>query len=160
MAKRKYSSIVASVCLLLSTACSSSPTAPATTLPKPAPVVREVSYDINIPSLTLAATLTRTYPNGVRMAPLSAQRQWDFTAAYGGSPNVYYGETAPAPCQYLWTGIVVAPLRVSAMDTFTAQDWPGLWEPGFTYAWVGRFTYSAVGVAAPAGSGAPCVPKQ
>lgn len=113
----------------------------------PTPVVErqaEVDYDINVPSPQLAASLRFQYPNGVHVSPLDAQRQWDYTAAYGGSPNVYYGETAPA-CEYLGVGIVVAPHAVAGLATFHAGDWPGLgWEPGVTYVWVGRFVYAAI----------------
>ena len=119
-----------------------SPTAP-TEAPKPA--VRTVDYAINVPTVELARTYIATFPDGVRVAPYTAQRQWDYTGAYGGSPNVYYGETAPH-CEYLWVGIVVAPLHVATMDQFTSADWPGVMEPGLTYAWVGHFVHTPAAV--------------
>ena len=110
--------------------------------PSPTPEhVSEVDYDINIPSVSTAMALKFSYPNGVHLSPLDAQRQWDYTAAYGGSPNVYYGETAPA-CEYQGVGIVVAPHSVAGLATFHAADWPGLgWLPNVLYVWVGRFVY-------------------
>lgn len=142
MANGKYSLVVCLFVTLLSACSSSAPTGP-TLLPKPAPAIREIGFDINIPDLFVLASLKRTYPDGVRMSPVAAQRQFDYTAAYKGSPNVYYGEIAPH-CEYIYVGIVVAPLHVATLDTFTASDWPGVLEAGFTYAWVGRFTYTAI----------------
>lgn len=137
--------IVASVLLPLTIACSSpaAPTSPTTTLPPPAPALRELAYDINIPDVALTLSLARTYPNGVRMAPIAAQARWDYTAAYGGSPNVYFGEVGPKCQTYFGTGIVIAPLGVASQAVFTSAEW-NVVEPGFTYAWVGRFTYARV----------------
>lgn len=138
---RRMASIVA-VLALAASACGVSksnilaPSAPITV------ALREVSYDINIPFRDVANSLKATYPNGIRMAPFEAQRQFDFTAAYKGSPNVYYGEVAPH-CEYPGVGIVVAPLHVASLAEFISSDWPGLFEPGFTYIWVGRFVYTA-----------------
>lgn len=125
--------------LVAVSACGSSPVAPA---PTPAASVTFITYTINIPSSTVAFTLRQTYPDGIRLSPLDAQRQYDYTAMYGGSPNVYFGETAPA-CEYVNTGIVVAPRIVAGMSTFTALDWPGIGlDAGKTYGWLGRFAFT------------------
>lgn len=110
---------------------------------------RFLTYDINIPDPKLAVQLRGQYPDGVQMSPMSAQRVWDYTQAYGGSPNVYFGDTSPR-CEYIRAGIVVAPRAVAAVDTFTSLDWPGIGlEPGTTYRWLGRFAYAEI---PPAGS--------
>ncbi len=140
MAKAHCNLVVCLLALLVQ-ACSSSPLGPTVLTQKPA--VRELDYDINIPNLSVVAALREQYPNGVWTNPVAAQQRWNYTAAYHGSPNVYYGETAPCR-EYQRVGIVVAPLHVAAMDTFTAADWPSVLEAGFSYAWVGRFTYTAV----------------
>lgn len=105
--------------------------------------VRDMAYDINIPFPGTAHALQGTYPTGIRIAPLDAQRAYDYTAAYLGSPNVYFGETSPR-CEYPGVGVVVAPRSVAAMPQFTARDWPGLvLDASVTYVWVGRFVYTA-----------------
>lgn len=143
MANSKYSAIVALVCALASSVgCTSSPTSPTTTITAK-PATSEIGYAINVPDSAVVASLIRTYPNGVKMSPYEAQARWNYTAAYGGSPNVYYGESAPH-CEYVGVGIVVAPMHVATMNEFTSADWPGVLEIGLTYAWVGRFTYTAV----------------
>ncbi len=110
----------------------------------PANVVpSDLSYDINIPSASVAFDLKALYPTGIHTTPLDAQAHWNYTATYQGSPNVYYGPTAPH-CEYPGVGIVVAPVRVAGMFTFTAADWPGIGlDPGVTYTWLGRFVYTA-----------------
>lgn len=105
---------------------------------------RFMSFDINIPDPGLAVRLRGQYPDGVQMSPMSAQRTWDYTKEYGGSPNVYFGETSPK-CEYIRAGIVVAPRAVAAVDTFTSLDWPGIGlVPGDTYRWLGRFAYAEI----------------
>lgn len=139
------------LCLACTLACGSvAPAAPSAPLPAP----RTMDYAINIPDVAVTHDLQRQYPNGVQVNPLAAQDRWDYTHAYGGTPNVYYGETAP-PCQnFLNTGVVIAPHSVAGLDAFTAKDWPGVGlETGLTYVWVGRFTYSLV---APVGSYGVC----
>lgn len=106
--------------------------------------VRPMAFDINIPDPALAVRLRGQYPDGVQMSPLQAQRTWDYTSAYGGSPNVYFGETSPK-CEYIRAGIVVAPRAVAGADTFTSLDWPGIGlVPGDTYRWVGRFAFAEI----------------
>lgn len=131
--------------LLLVAGCSvpSAPTA------VPAPKLSYVSYDVNVPTASLAFSLKFQYPEGIQTSPIDAQRRWDYTSTYLGSPNVYYGETSPH-CEYPGVGIVVAPRSVAGMSSFTAGDWPGMgYEAGVTYIWLGRFTYTAP---APVGS--------
>lgn len=127
---------------LLTVACSNSPMAPTSrTAPAKAPL--EMDYDINIPSSAAAFEFRYQFPDGIRTSPLDAQHRWDYTVEYKGSPNVYFGETAPH-CQYPGVGIVVAPHSVAGLSTFTAADWPGIGlEAGATYVWVGRFKYTA-----------------
>ena len=112
----------------------------------PSPVVapQSITYAINIPDPIKARALVGAYPNGVLEAPRQAQNDWNYTATYLGSPNVYYGELAPPNCTYPGVGIVVAPQAVASVETFTSLDWPGIGlEPGITYQWLGRFGYTA-----------------
>lgn len=127
---------------LLACACGAhSPTAPTMAAPI---VLHDMSYDINIPNPIIASDLRYAYPEGIHTSPMDAQRRWDYTNIYGGSPNVYYGPTSPH-CEYPGVGIVVAPRSVAGLNTFTANDWPGIGlEGGLTYAWLGRFVYTAV----------------
>lgn len=136
---------------LLAVGCASSPAGP-TALPAPVAAL-QMDYDINIPDLLALQGLKAQYPQGVHVPPAAAQARWDYTAAYGGSPNVYLGPVS-GPCQqYYNTGIVIAPVKVAQLPTFTAEDWPGIGlEPGRVYEWVGRFTFAQ---AAPAGSYRP-----
>ncbi len=131
------------IVMVLSSACTMhNPSAP--TSPAAAPLMSEMDYDINVPTPQALSELRFAHPDGVHTSPLNAQHLWDYTAAYGGSPNVYFGDVSPH-CQYIRAGIVVAPISVAGRDTFTAGDWPriGL-EPGLTYVWVGRFVYTSV----------------
>ena len=113
------------------------------TAPSLVVVPHAITYAINIPDPIKARTLEDTYPNGILESPLQAQHDFDYTATYLGSPNVYYGELAPPNCTYQGVGIVVAPHGVAGMETFTQLDWPGIGlEPGF-YRWLGRFVYTA-----------------
>lgn len=127
--------------VLACAACGSSPAGP-TTIVAPAAHL-EMDYDINIADLGQASALRLQYPHGVEIAPYAAQQRWDQTVAYGGSPNVYYGPIGPPLQTYQGAGIVVAPLKVAQMATFTADDWPGIGlEPGAVYVWIGRFVYT------------------
>jgi hypothetical protein len=84
------------------------------------------------------------YPNGAIMSPARAQIKFNFVSAYHGSANVYAGEQMPSEKVYVNAGILICPLSVSEMDTFTAKDWPtiGGLENGLTYTWRGWFTYT------------------
>lgn len=128
------------------------------TAPTQKPDPSQITYTINLPDAHLVVKLQADNPNGVLMPPLTAQELWDYTAAYGGSPNVYFGETAPwqgSNCagvpvpglaEYMNTGIVVAPHAIAALETFTSLDWPNIGlSPNVTYEWVGRFAYAQVG---------------
>lgn len=126
--------------ILVSAGCSKPMMGP-TEVPKAA--VRTIGYDINIPDVRVVNTLKGYYPGGFEGPPLEAQARWNYTEAYKGTPNVYYGDIAPK-CEYHFTGIVVAPFRVAGMQQFTSKDWPGPLEPGIVYSWLGRFTYTAI----------------
>lgn len=146
---RLYSALIL---ILLTAACSGNATRPSTSTnaPTAAPMLT-MAYAINIPDATVVARANGEYPNGVLMGPAQAQAQWNYTSAYGGSPNVYYGETSPCH-EYPGVGIVVAPYAAASQPTFTAATWPSVAKAGVTYQWVGRFAYAAV---APAGSYQP-----
>lgn len=124
-----------------SIACSKFPIAPSMLSN---PTEREMDYDINVPSPQLANQFRNQYPNGVRVGPIEAQSTWDYSNEYGGSPNVYFGETSPDQLNYQFTGIVVAPFTAASKNRFTWRDWPSLHglERDVTYVWVGRFTFS------------------
>lgn len=103
----------------------------------------EMSYAINVPVLADLQAFRGQFPDGVHLSPVAAQGRWDYTNAYGGTPNAYYGATAPPCPNFFNTGIIIAPYAAASKDLFTAADWPGIGlEAGLTYAWVGRFTYS------------------
>lgn len=104
---------------------------------KPARPNVPVGFDINIPTSKITQVWAIQYPNGIKISPVEAQRKWDYSAAYYGTPNVYYGPQAPK-CEYWMVGITVAPLSVASKMTFTSSDWP-IFEPGYTYEWIGRF---------------------
>lgn len=130
----KFISIL-TLCMLV--ACVSHP--PLGPLPSEEPT--PITYTINIPDIYTFHSLSVSYPDGIKLAPLDAQRQYDFTNVYG-SPNVYYGESAPN-CEYINTGIVVAPHAVAGMVSFTGHDWPNIGlDPLVTYIWLGRFAYT------------------
>lgn len=130
--------LLALVVVLVLTGCSG-PLAPTAVTP----ALRSMAYAINIPDTGAVQSLNARYPEGVSLAPLEAQRQWDYTLAYGGTPNVYWGPVAP-PCQnYFNTSVVIAPAGVAGVRTFTALDWPGAHlDAGVTYEWRGYFTVS------------------
>lgn len=151
---RRYIAIVALLCA----SCAELPTAPA---PGAAPVSSErhvaLTYAINIPDPTTAQALITAHPIGVAISPVDAQAQYDFTAAYGGTPNVYAGRSAPAGT-YFSAGIVTAPYAIASVASFHAYEWPdqyGQSPAGVIYDWLGRFVYTMVGSAAPV---APPVP--
>lgn len=116
--------------------CSNGPAGPTAVTPTPA--VRTIGYDINVPIIEAVMVYKASFPDGINITPVEAQARYDYSDAYRGSPNVYFGATAPKCQQYIGTGIVVAPHHVATMLTFTSKDWPIL-EPGYTYTWVGRF---------------------
>lgn len=102
----------------------------------------DLAFDINIPDSDYVKNLQRASPNGVYMAPLDAQRDYNYTAAYGAA-NVYYGPSAPPQGMYKGVGIVVAPIEIAALAVFPAASWPALrGVPGSEYAWLGRFVYT------------------
>jgi hypothetical protein len=129
------------VIALSTAACAVQPTGPSEI--KKAPAIVEMAYAINVPVLADLQVYRSQFPGGVRLSPIAAQSRWDYTRAYGGSPNVYYGNTAPKCQNYFWTSIVIAPYGAASKDAFTSVDWPnaGL-DQGVTYAWSGYFTYS------------------
>ena len=134
--------------LFLTTACSSNPVTPTTITP--AKVPQAVQYDINIPFNNVAMNLKLQNPSGIFLSPIAAQQQFDYTTAYGGTPNVYAGETQPKCPPYLGAGIVIAPRRVASIPEFKGTDWPGIGlDPGTTYQWLGHFVYA---MPAPAGT--------
>lgn len=116
--------------------------------PTPAtPTIERITYTINVPLPELYRTLADSAPHGILLNPIEAQARYDFSAAYGGSPNVYYGELAPPVGQYQNAAILVAPRSAASKDTFTSADWPGLvaLRPGVTYGWIGFFEYTQPG---------------
>lgn len=130
--------IVAAVCV----GCSS-PTAPS--------AVRQsdLDYTINVPRSDLAKTLQAAYPDGVRMAPVTAQDRYNFTPEYHGTPNVYAGPTIAGGLRtYSNTGIVTAPYAVASRDVFPATAWPDEYgrpfggDPSVEFSWVGRFVFT------------------
>ncbi len=140
----------------LSGACTTHNTLAPEPVPAPYAVPSDLTYAINIPDPSVVFDLLKIYPDGVHTSPIEAQRRWDYTATYHGSPNVYFGATAPQ-CQYPGVGIVVAPYSVAALLTFTAADWPGIGlERGLTYAWVGRFVYTRAAAPGEYMTGALC----
>ena len=139
---------------VISTACAgTSPIAP-TIAASPVPVVHDLGYAINVPEPILAQQLLTAHPDGVRIAPIAAQLAWNYTAAYGGSPNVYLGPIGQAT-NYLGASIVIAPAQVAGEAVFDGAEWPPAFTAGEKYAWVGRFVYTA-----PAPSGTVEAPIQ
>lgn len=118
-------------------ACGSSPVAPAPVQPRQ---LLAVSYDINIPVVAVADQLNGAFPQGISVTPVQAQHDYDYTAVYGGTPNVYAGPSVDAS-RYLSAGILVAPLAAASKMRFTSADWPdaGLRDDA-DYTWVGHFT--------------------
>lgn len=150
--KRLISATVLVLATLVGTACSNNPMAPgskpATTAPVAAAAPIVITYAINIPDPLIANQLLAQYPDGVQMAPITAQLTWDYTRTYGGS-NVYWGVLAPPDNVYLGTAIVVCPVVAAQHLTFTGADWPvvanGL--PLTTeFTWLGRFVFTTAGV--------------
>lgn len=124
---------------ILTVGCGANPTAPTSA---PAPAMRVVDYTINVPTTDIAAGLRAQYPTGVLLSPVAAQQQFDYTAAYHGTPNVYAGDVATSTGTYTDTGIVVAPYAAASKSTFTSADWPVM-PAGVTYQWRGTFAYAA-----------------
>jgi hypothetical protein len=109
-----------------------------------------LTYAINLPDPYEVAALAGQYPDGVRLSPVAAQAQYDRTAAYGGTPNVYAGP-GPVYGQYQNVGIVIAPYAVASQPAFRADEWPdeygrplGNVSPETLYVWVGRFATARV----------------
>lgn len=124
----------------------------------PSPVApvqtQTMAYAINVPDTLTVVRLNAQYPQGVHVAPLTAQAQWDYSANYAGTPNVYAGEVAPCGQNYLNTSVVIAPPGVAGKASFSAQDWPGAHLDANTiYEWVGTFV---VAYAAAPGTYKPC----
>lgn len=124
----------------LTLACNALPVAPT---PEQRALI-PVAYDINVPAVSYVQRYTESWPNGVFLSPVEAQHDYDFTASYKGTPNVYAGTQSPACNSYNGVGIVIAPLSVASVRTFTAAQWPTLTglDPTATYQWVGRFVYA------------------
>jgi hypothetical protein len=137
--------------LLLTIGCSS-PTHPTTTARSSVEPLRTpitITYAINIPYADAAHALEAQHPDGVNLSPVQAQETFNFTDAYHGTPNVYYGPLAPPVGRYVFVGIVVAPRAVAERQQFLQREWPdgcGRQYPGDTVcAWLGRFAYAAPG---------------
>ena len=126
---------------LASVACGQNPAAPSAK----APPIYDLDYAINVPDIAVAYLFQQQYPNGVRVPPIQAQLTWNYTAAYGGSPNVYYGPLGGDAAQYASASIIIAPVEVANEETFYASDWPVMAAgvpAGTRYQWVGRFVYT------------------
>jgi hypothetical protein len=96
--------------LLLTIGCSS-PTHPTTTARSSVEPLRTpitITYAINIPYADAAHALEAQHPDGVNLSPVQAQETFNFTDAYHGTPNVYYGPLAPPVGRYVFVGIVVS----------------------------------------------------
>lgn len=135
--------LILALVALLSIACSQSSTQPTAVPTAPQPVA--ITYAINIPIPVIAQQLTTQYPNGVSMAPLDAQRAYDYTCQYQGAPNVYWGPVAPPSGIYTNVGILVAPADAASKLTFTGADWPAIntGHPATQpYTWTGLFAYA------------------
>lgn len=140
-ARRKLVALIIFVLAAMAPACTSSPVAP--TLDQP--IARTpLGYTINVPDAYRVQQLRAEFPHGVALSPIDAQARYDYTAAYHGSPNVYYGATAPAyQGQYQMTGIVSAPYAIASQASFYGRDWPGSGlEPNTLYTWVGDFQFT------------------
>lgn len=129
--------------LLATAACS----APSLTAPSsPALEYRTITYSINVPDPYAAQSLIQVHPEGVYMAPVEAQRQYDFTEGYHGTPNVYAGSRQPDALRtYSLAGVVIAPLDVASRATFPASMWPdeyGQFPKDVYLRWLGRFVYT------------------
>ena len=121
-------------------ACGKPPTQPTSV-----PATRTlISYTINMPDARLVLLLNAQHPDGVYLAPITAQATYNYSTVYGGTPNVYAGEQSPALNTYFHTGIVVAPRTAASKAVFTGTDWPNLYgdRPTDEFAWVGRFAYA------------------
>ncbi|HYM22016.1 MAG TPA: hypothetical protein VEU08_02370 [Vicinamibacterales bacterium] len=118
--------------------------APASLSPSPTPAadVVVIQYAINVPAGVIETALNGEFPRGVSVAPVDAQRRWDFTSTYG-APNVYWGVQAPPIGTYNDVAIVVAPLAAASKLTFTKSDWPNVCAA--TCTWLGHFETASVG---------------
>lgn len=130
------------IAALLTAACSSNLTGP-TTIQAPKVTNIPIGFDINIPDIAVVQRMKLTYPQGITISPIEAQRKWDYTAAYGGTPNVYAGTVSPHCTPYVMTGIVIAPLAAASALNPTPGQWSVL-EAGQTYEWVGNFVYTRI----------------
>lgn len=104
-----------------------------------------ITYAINIPIPLMSAQLQQQYPTGVAVSPIEAQGVWNYTCEYAGTPNVYWGPTAPPSGVYTGVGILSAPANAAAHETFTGADWPAI-NVGYAstqpYRWTGLFAYA------------------
>jgi hypothetical protein len=139
----KLSTLIAALSLV---ACHQlTPAAP--TAPQAAQKVVVIPYDINVPDPITAEGLTAEFPSGVYISPVQAQKTYDFSWAYGGSPNVYAGTTNyNQPIKGVsFAGLVYAPYVAASHEEFNDCDWPteyGQCDPTLTKEWLGRFTYA------------------
>ena len=129
------------LCLLAAACGSSSPAAPTAPPQTPQRSMIPITYAVNIPDRALADQLAAKFPNGFDIAPVDAQRQWDYTGVYG-CPNAYLGPSDLPGCTYRDVGIAMAPFLAASKVQFTAADWPGAGlDPQSDYRWLARFVY-------------------
>ena len=137
--RRKIAALILALLGAMAAACNGAPTSPSLAQP----VTATLGYTINVPNVATAAALRNEFPQGIALAPIAAQARFDYTSAYHGSPNVYYGATAPDPSIYHLTGIVVAPYAVANQAEFFGREWASAGLDALTlYRWVGTFEYA------------------
>jgi hypothetical protein len=141
LASKKYLALA----VVLTSACTAhggSPLAPAAQVQTPI----AISYDINVPSAIAWQQLITTHPQGVALAPLEAQREFDYSCQYG-TGNVYYSSVNPPDpgASFAHVGIVVAPPQVAGELFFDAAEWPVMaaaYPAGTTFTWIGHFVFT------------------